>query len=77
MAYSAPPAIAVRSAMNPASRPITSTKNSRSCEEAVSRSRSMASIAVLHAVSKPIVRSVPARSLSMVLAMPITGRPHS
>ena len=45
---------------------MTSTRKMRSCELAVSRMRSMASIAVLTAVSKPIVSSVPAMSLSIV-----------
>ena len=41
-------------------RPMTSTRKMRSWELAVSRMRSMASFAVLTAVSKPMVSSVPA-----------------
>lgn len=52
-------AMAVLSAMNPASLPITSTKNTRLWLSAVSLSLSMACTAVLMAVSKPIVKSVP------------------
>ena len=64
-------------AMKPASLPITSTKNRRSCEVAVSLILSMASMAVLQAVSNPIVRSVPERSLSMVPGSPMAGIPYS
>ena len=42
---------------------------------AVVRSRSMASVAICTAVSKPKVTSVPARSLSMVLGTPTTLTP--
>ena len=59
MAASAPEAIAPFSARKPASRPITSTKNKRSCEVAVSRILSTASRIVFNAVSYPIVVSVP------------------
>ncbi len=46
------------------------------CDEAVTRSRSIASSAMLSAVSTPMVISDPARSLSMVEATPTTGKPR-
>jgi len=67
---SAPQAMAVCTASMPLRRPITSTRKSRSWLDAVSRMRSMASTAVLSAVSNPSVRSVPGKSLSMVPGMP-------
>ena len=73
----APVARPVCRAMNPASRPMTSTKNRRLWELAVSRILSMHSMTVLQAVSYPMVRSVPKRSLSMVPGMPTTGMPCS
>ena len=76
-AYSAPEATAVSSARKPALRPITSTMNRRSWLEAVSLRRMIASRAVFTAVSKPMVSSVPATSLSMVPGMPMTGIPIS
>ena len=51
MAASAPDAKALFKARKPASRPITSIKNKRSCDVAVSRILSTASIIVLSAVS--------------------------
>ena len=47
----------------------------RSWLSAVECSRSIASVAVLTAVSKPKVRWVPLTSLSMVLGTQTTGRP--
>src|SRR5215213_4001481 len=63
----APPAIPAWSAIHPACRPISSTTSARWCDSAVVCSRSMASMAMLTAVSKPKVKSVPERSLSIVL----------
>jgi hypothetical protein len=63
---SAPVAIPLFNAIKPASLPITSTKNTLLCEVAVSLILSIASIAVLRAVSYPIVKSVPNISLSIV-----------
>ena len=67
----------VERAMKPDFRPITSTRKVRSWELAVSRIRSIASIPVLTAVSKPIVSSVPGMSLSIVPGTPIVGNPFS
>ena len=50
---SAPPAMPLSRAINPVFRPITSMKNSRSIDWAVSLTRSIASSAVLIAVSNP------------------------
>src|SRR2546427_1099916 len=50
----------------PWDRPITSTTKARWCDVAVVFSRSIASSAVLRAVSTPMVMSAPFRSLSMV-----------
>src|ERR1035437_3682380 len=72
---SPPPAMPAMSARYPQSRPITSTRNARSCDEAVTFRRSMASSAILRAVSTPIVMSEPGRSLSIVEATPTTGNP--
>ena len=74
---SAPPASPEWRAIQPAWRPITSTTITRSWDSAVVCSRSMASVAICTAVSKPKVMSVPARSLSIVFGTPITGRPCS
>ena len=71
---SAPPARPECRAIQPAWRPITSTIITRLCDSAVVCSRSMASVAICTAVSKPKVMSVPARSLSIVFGTPITGR---
>ena len=71
--FSAPVAIPLCRAMYPASRPITSITKTRSCASIVSLILSMASTAVFTAVSKPIVKSVPEMSLSMVPARPIQG----
>ena len=51
----APPAMPECSAIQPACRPITSTISTRWCDSAVVCSRSIASIAMLTAVSKPNV----------------------
>ncbi len=51
---SAPPAMPLSSARNPAVRPITSMKKSRSWDRAVSRMRSIASTAQFAAVSNPM-----------------------
>ncbi len=64
-------------AIQPLSRPITSTTMTRLCDSAVVCSRSIASAAIATAVSKPIVVSVAARSLSIVFGMPTTGSPCS
>jgi hypothetical protein len=47
----------------------------RSCEPTVVRCRSMASVARVMAVEKPMQYSVPCTSLSMVLGMPMTLTP--
>ncbi len=64
-------------ASQPAWRPMTSTTITRSCDSAVVCSRSIASLAIETAVSKPKVWSVAARSLSIVFGTPTTGRPCS
>ena len=51
----APPAMPACSAIQPACRPITSTMSARWWDSAVVCSRSIASIAMLTAVSKPNV----------------------
>ena len=51
----APPAMPACSAIQPACRPITSTTSARWCDSAVVCSRSIASIAMFTAVSKPNV----------------------
>ena len=71
----APPAMPAQVAMWPTWRPITSTTMTRSWDSAVVWSRSMASVAICTAVSKPNVSSVPSMSLSMVLGTPTTGSP--
>ena len=63
------------SAIQPAFRPISSTTMTRSWLSAVVCSLSIASVAVLTAVSKPKVTWVPTTSLSMVLGTPTTGSP--
>ena len=73
----APPARPQCRAIQPAWRPITSTTSTRWCDSAVVCSRSIASIAMLTAVSKPKVKSVPDRSLSIVLGTPTTLTPRS
>ena len=65
------------SAIQPAWRPITSTTITRSCDSAVVWRRSIASVAICTAVQKPNVKSVPERSLSIVLGTPTTCRPSS
>ena len=72
----APPAMPAQVAMWPAWRPMTSTTITRSWDSAVVWRRSMASVAIWTAVSKPKVSSVPDRSLSMVLGTPTTGMPR-
>ena len=74
---SAPPASPECRAIQPAWRPITSTIITRLCDSAVVCSRSMASVAICTAVSKPNVMSVPPRSLSIVFGTPMMGRPCS
>ena len=74
---SAPPAMPLWTASQPACRPITSTTITRSCDSAVVCRRSIASVAIETAVSNPKVWSVAARSLSMVFGTPITGPPCS
>ena len=56
---------------------MTSTTMTRLCDSAVVCSRSMASVAICTAVWKPNVKSVAARSLSIVLGTPTTGMPSS
>ena len=63
------------SAIQPAWRPISSTTITRSWLSAVECSRSIASVAIDTAVSKPKVASVPWTSLSIVLGTPTTGIP--
>ncbi len=72
----APPAMPACSAIQPACRPITSTTSTRWCDSAVVCRRSIASVAMLTAVSKPKVKSVPDRSLSMVFGTPTTFTPE-
>ena len=74
---SAPPAIPAYAAIQPAWRPMTSTTMTRLCDSAVVCRRSMASVAICTAVWKPNVKSVPARSLSIVFGTPTTGIPSS
>src|SRR5215467_6701359 len=71
----APPATPACRAIHPALRPITSTISARWWLSAVVCSRSIASIAILTAVSNPNVKSVAPRSLSMVLGTPTTLPP--
>src|SRR3954464_12786313 len=72
---SAPPAIPECTAIQPAWRPITSQTMTRLWASAVECNRSIASVAICTAVSKPKVRSVPERSLSMVFGTPTTFTP--
>ena len=65
------------SAIQPACRPITSSTITRSWLAAVVWSRSSASVAVATAESKPKVKAVQLRSLSIVLGTPTTGMPCS
>ena len=74
---SAVPASPLCSAMKPACRPITSMTITRSWLSAVVCSLSIASSAVLTAVSKPNVVTVPLTSLSMVFGTPMIFIPHS
>src|SRR5690349_7079903 len=73
----APPASPECSAIQPAWRPMTSTMMTRWCDSAVVCRRSIASVAMLTAVSNPKVKSVPERSLSMVFGTPTTWTPRS
>ena len=73
----APPAMPAHTAMWPAWRPMTSTTITRWWEADVVWSRSMASVAICTAVSKPKVVSVALRSLSIVLGTPTTATPWS
>ena len=68
---SAPPEMPLAAAIQPVLRPITSSTMTRLCDSAVVCSLSMASVQMCTAVSKPIVTSVPARSLSIVFGTPI------
>ena len=52
---SAPPAMPLMTAIQPAWRPITSTTITRLCDSAVVWRRSIASVAIVTAVSKPNV----------------------
>ena len=52
---SAPPAIPLITAIQPVCRPITSTTMTRLCDSAVVCSRSIASVQIATAVSKPKV----------------------
>ena len=54
---------------------MTSTSSTRWWDSAVVCSRSIISVAMLTAVSKPNVRSVSSMSLSIVLGIPTTGTP--
>ena len=72
---SAPPPRPEWSAIQPASRPITSSTITRSWLAAVVWSRSRASVATVRAVSKPKVWSQPHRSLSIVLGTPTARTP--
>src|SRR6185312_11476076 len=74
---SAVPATPACRAMNPASRPITSITITRSCDSAVVCSLSIASSAVLTAVSNPKVVIVPLTSLSIVFGTPTIFIPLS
>jgi len=74
---SAPPATAAARANWPDVLPMTSTTNTRSRADAVSRMRKMASSTVLSAVSNPIETSVPPTSLSIVAGTPTTWTPCS
>src|SRR5947207_2771506 len=67
----------LRQAIQPALRPIVSITMMRRCDSAVVRSRSTASMTMLIAVSKPKVKSVADRSLSMVLGTPTMGSWYS
>ena len=75
--YSAPQANAVCTAISPQLRPMTVIRLARSWESLVSRTRLMHSQAVFKAVSKPMVKSVYSKSLSMVPGMPMVGKPWS
>ena len=70
---SAPPAIPDITAIQPVCRPITSTTITRLWDSAVVCSRSIASVQIETAVSKPKVTSVAERSLSIVFGTPTTG----
>ena len=56
---------------------MTSTMITRLCDSAVVCRRSIASVAIWTAVWKPNVKSVPARSLSIVFGTPTTLIPSS
>ena len=64
-------------AIHPRVRPITSTSITRSCDSAVVVMRSIASVAICTAVSKPKVTSVAAMSLSIVFGTPTIGTPSA
>ena len=67
MITSAPDAIPAYSVSQPALCPMTSTMNTRECENAVEWMESMTVVAISTADWKPNVISVPHRSLSIVL----------
>ena len=73
---SAPPAMPTVTAIQPASRPMTSTTWTRLWASVVECRRSTASVAIITAVSKPKQTSVPERSLSMVLGTPMQFTPR-
>ena len=73
----APDASPEFSAIQPAWRPITSTSITADATPAVLCRRSMASVAIISAVSWPKVTSVQSMSLSMVFGTPTTGTPSS
>lgn len=72
---SAPPATPEYSVSQPALLPMISTTMQRPCDAAVVWMRSMTSVAMSIAVWKPNVKSVPYRSLSIVLGRPMTFSP--
>ena len=74
---SAPPAIPALRVRYPTLCPITSTMKMRPWLDAVVWIQSMQSVAILTALWKPKVISVPYRSLSIVLGSVITLRPSS
>ena len=74
---SAPDAMPAYRVSHPALCPMVSTIKTRLCENAVEWMESMTLVAMLTADSKPKVRSVPQRSLSMVLGRVTTLTPCS
>ena len=74
---SPPPATPAESASQPAECPMSSTTMTLLCELAVVWRRSIASVAIVNAESKPKDWSVPQTSLSIVLGTPIALTPAS